>query len=155
MFCTNCGKELSDNMRFCIFCGVQLVKEEVRQSVPEVAPVSVPVVSGGSQSKKGLLVLVDAADNNKFYGCDLTDRPIILGREENGCDIVIKGDKSISRKHCRFFCQGGFCYVEDLQSVNHTFLNGAMVESPQRIQAGDHLKFGMAEVTVAECELGG
>ncbi len=150
MFCTNCGREISDNLRFCIFCGVQLVKEEAQPQ-----PVPVPAAGGGSQGKKGLLVLLDAADNNKFYGCDLLDRPVVLGREENGCDIVIKGDRSISRKHCRFFCQGGACYVEDLQSVNHTYLNDEMVESPRKIQAGDHLKFGMAEVVVAECELGG
>lgn len=164
MFCTNCGSELSDGLKFCIYCGTPLyeaesVVEAARE--PVIEPVGRPVVEepvpepiGRPRPKeKGLLVLLDVTDSNKFYGCGL-DQPVILGREADKCDVVIQGDKSVSRRHCRFFCQGGSCYVEDLNSVNHTFLNGVMVETPQRIQAGDHLKFGMVEVVVAECELG-
>lgn len=68
--------------------------------------------------------------------------------------MVIQGDKSVSRKHCRFYRQDNSCYVEDLNSVNHTYLNGAIVEGSREIHVGDHLKFGMVEVVVAECELG-
>lgn len=158
MFCTNCGRELSDGLKFCIYCGARLeetVNECVVQPVADSGAGLVPdkQAVAGEPSKKGLLVLQDVTDSNKFYGCGLT-RPVILGREASSCDMVIEGDKSVSRKHCRFFCQGNTCYVEDMNSFNHTFLNGVMVDSPQRIQVGDRLRFGMAELVVAECEIG-
>lgn len=172
MFCTNCGRELSDGLKFCIYCGVRLEEETVAKPQPPTEHVPTPndwvvqpVASSrvepiqdeeavtGEAPKKGLLVLQDVTDSNKFYGCGLT-RPVILGREASSCDMVIEGDKSVSRKHCRFFCRGNTCYVEDLNSFNHTFLNGALVEIPQKIRVGDHLRFGMVELVVAECETG-
>ena len=44
--------------------------------------------------------------------------------------------------------------MEDMNSFNHTYLNGVMVETPQEIHVGDRLKFGMVELTVAECDMG-
>lgn len=160
MFCTNCGSQLSDGLRFCIYCGTPLFEAETaadpvipNQELQDSAVWDPVIPVQEEPKKKGLLVLVDAADSNKFYGCGL-DHPVILGRETVGCDMVIEGDKSVSRKHCRFYRQGESCYVEDLNSVNHTYLNGVMVEGAKKIQVGDHLKFGMVEVVVAECELG-
>ena len=160
MFCTNCGRELGDGLKFCIYCGVRLEEAEEEFVVQPVAgSESEPEAEPGEDAiekeppRKGLLVLQDVTDSNKFYGCGLT-RPVILGREASSCDMVIEGDKSVSRKHCRFFCQGNTCYVEDMNSFNHTFLNGVMVETPQKIHLGDRLRFGMAELVVAECEIG-
>lgn len=160
MFCTNCGSQLSDGLKFCIYCGTPLFEADPAANSAGPAPVfpgsavaETAIPAQEETKKKGLLVLVDAKDSNKFYGCGL-DHAVILGREAGGCDMVIQGDKSVSRKHCRFYRQGNSCYVEDLNSVNHTYLNGAIVEGSREIHVGDHLKFGMVEVVVAECELG-
>ena len=32
MYCSNCGKEIEDNMRFCIFCGNKVENEESEKS---------------------------------------------------------------------------------------------------------------------------
>lgn len=183
MFCTNCGRELSDGLNFCIYCGVRLANGNTGTAATqnvfdeEPAPASMPEASlqaavnmeqpvqNGAQAAvvennitedapaQGLLVLQDMKDSSKIYGCDLS-RPAVLGRDASGCDVVIEGDKSVSRKHCRFFCRGNSCFVEDMNSFNHTYLNGTLVEAPQEIHVGDCLKFGMVELTVAECDMG-
>ena len=104
MFCTNCGRELSDGLKFCIYCGVRLEEETVAKPQPptehvptpndwvvqpiassRVEPIQDEEAVTGEAPKKGLLVLQDVTDSNKFYGCGLT-RPVILGREASSCD---------------------------------------------------------------------
>ncbi len=162
MFCTNCGRELSDGLNFCIYCGVRLANENPQAAAPqenvnaEPASASMADVDPNTEEDipaQGLLVLQDITDSNKVYGCDLA-YPAVLGRDASSCDVVIEGDKSVSRKHCKFYCRGGACFVEDMNSFNHTYLNGVMVEEPQEIHVGDRLKFGMVELTVAECDMG-
>jgi len=48
----------------------------------------------------------------------------------------------VSRRHCELRQEGGLLTVEDLGSVNGTFLNGARVSEPQVVRPGDHLQVG-------------
>jgi predicted component of type VI protein secretion system len=48
----------------------------------------------------------------------------------------------ISRKHCRLDVEDGMVVVEDLDSVNGTFLNGERVEGRQVVAPGDRLTLG-------------
>lgn len=100
----------------------------------------------------GLLVLQEANNPDKVYGCDL-EHPAIAGRDASSCNVVIMGDKSISRQHCRFYLNGGRCCVEDLQSFNHTYLNGTMVTRPMVLKTGDRLTLGNLHLIVVQCDI--
>lgn len=59
------------------------------------------------------------------------------------------GDEGgVSRKHARIFAQGNQLMIEDLNSVNFTFLNQQKLvpHQPQPLNDGDELRFGRVKV---------
>jgi len=78
----------------------------------------------------------------------LTSDEILLGRDLAN-DIPI-GQPEVSRRHARFFKDGGDIYIEDLGSTNGTFINGARISSPQQLRSGDAVMVGENIVLVFE-----
>ncbi|MDO5348978.1 MAG: FHA domain-containing protein [Lachnospiraceae bacterium] len=166
MFCTSCGGQVKDGAKFCIYCGAPLAKakkieyveaDPFQQQDPWNDPIADSSISGGSipdteMASSGLLVLQDTKDGDKIYACDL-GTAAVLGRDAASCTMVIEGERSVSRRHCSFYRRGNACYVEDLQSFNHTYLNGTEVNSPMEIHVGDRLTLGALELIVVECDL--
>ena len=66
--------------------------------------------------------------------------PCVIGRDPE-CDRFID-DPAASRRHCTFTLRQGRIWVEDLGSLNGTFLNGMRLHSAQPLAAGDRLNLG-------------
>ena len=49
------------------------------------------------------------------------------------CDLVVD-HPSVSRHHCRLICQGSYFWIEDLQSLNGVWINGARIPPGQPVQ---------------------
>src|SRR5215472_1446577 len=64
----------------------------------------------------------------------------VIGRS-TGCTIRIPSSE-VSRKHCRLRLEDGLVTIEDLASVNGTFLNGEAVTEAQTVRPGDRLEVG-------------
>jgi predicted component of type VI protein secretion system len=58
-----------------------------------------------------------------------------------GCTVRIPSS-DVSRRHCVLRLKDGFVTVEDLSSVNGTFLNGELVEGVAVVRPGDRLEVG-------------
>jgi predicted component of type VI protein secretion system len=54
----------------------------------------------------------------------------------------------ISRRHCLLSIHDGYVSIEDLDSVNGTFLNGRRVVGKQTVRPGDSLEVGPLRFTV-------
>lgn len=63
----------------------------------------------------------------------------IVGRDPV-CDVPIDSG-SVSRRHARIFQQGNSFYVDDLQSVNGTYLNRDRIRKPTPLSDGDTIHF--------------
>lgn len=82
---------------------------------------------------------------------------VIIGREDPVSSIFPEidltdhgGDEGgVSRKHARIYQQGDQFYIEDLQSVNYTFVNQEKVlpGQPHALKSGDEIRLGRVKLT--------
>ncbi|HEX2031611.1 MAG TPA: FHA domain-containing protein [Actinomycetota bacterium] len=72
------------------------------------------------------------------------DRPIEVGREP-GLGLTL-GDTLVSRRHARITPTRGGVLVEDLGSLNGTFINGNQVHAPSFASAGDQILVGVTVI---------
>jgi len=63
----------------------------------------------------------------------------IVGRSRSA-QIRIK-DRTVSKEHARLVCRRNGITIEDLDSLNHTFINGREVKSGEA-EIGDDVQFG-------------
>jgi pSer/pThr/pTyr-binding forkhead associated (FHA) protein len=54
----------------------------------------------------------------------------------------------VSRRHCKLRVGDGILVVEDLGSLNGTFLNGERIHAPAAVRPGDRLEIGPASFLV-------
>jgi pSer/pThr/pTyr-binding forkhead associated (FHA) protein len=64
----------------------------------------------------------------------------VIGRAK-GCAVRIPASE-VSRQHCRISQRDGFVVLEDLKSVNGTFLNGRPVAGAKPVRPGDTVEVG-------------
>ena len=76
----------------------------------------------------------------------LKSEETIVGRRRD-CDLRIRSSE-VSRRHCLLSFQDGVVHVEDLDSVNGTFVNGVRVSGRQVVRPGDRLDVGPIQFLV-------
>jgi hypothetical protein len=79
----------------------------------------------------------------------LNSAPVTLGRGGQN-DLVLDGDEFASARHARIEARGDGVWVQDLDSTNGTYVNGARVVGAQRVKGGDVLRVGETDLAVEE-----
>lgn len=74
---------------------------------------------------------------------------IIIGRAAVDGVLTILNDSAVSKFHCRLYLKDDSTFIEDLNSSNHTFLNGAVVTVPTPIKSGDIIKIGNTQLGIS------
>jgi diguanylate cyclase (GGDEF)-like protein len=69
----------------------------------------------------------------------ITDKSLTMGRDERS-DISLL-DTTLSRAHCRFIPVGERVTLEDLNSTNHTYVNGERIQVRDLVD-GDQIRVG-------------
>jgi len=75
--------------------------------------------------------------------------PVTVGRGGQN-DLVLDGDEFASARHARIEARRDGVWVQDLESTNGTFLNGARVVGAERMSPGDVLRVGETDLRVEE-----
>jgi hypothetical protein len=72
-----------------------------------------------------------------------------IGRGSHA-DLIIKDNRKVGRSHADIFYENGNFYVEDQNSLNHTFVNDRVIPAlePVRLNDGDMLKLADEIFTV-------
>ena len=79
--------------------------------------------------------------------------PITVGRGGQN-DLVLDGDEFASARHARIEARGDGVWVQDLDSTNGTFVNGARVVGAERMSPGDVLRVGETDLRVEDGHYG-
>jgi CheY-like chemotaxis protein len=79
--------------------------------------------------------LNDREGSSLNQGIAVTHFPALVGRSSD-CDYQIP-QPLISRRHCLFHLRDGDIWVQDLGSLNGTFVNGERITEPQPLHKGD------------------
>lgn len=93
-----------------------------------------------TSSFAGLSVRLSDINTNQFYDFYLENQ-IVIGRV-GGSAFVQLDDTMVSKKHCMIYRKGEQVFIQDLDSTNHTYLNGCKLESPMQICSGDIIHIG-------------
>ncbi len=80
---------------------------------------------------------------------DISERECFIGRDT---DIGKLRDGAVSRKHARIYRKGDSFFIEDLNSVNGTFVNGVRIARPLKLKQGDQIRIGKSIMVFSEEE---
>jgi FHA domain-containing protein len=96
---------------------------------------------------RGRLVVLDSPALGEGEVVTVNSVPVTLGRGGQNT-VALDGDEFASAQHARVEARGDGLWVEDLGSTNGTFVNGARVTTPRRLQPGDILRVGQTDLRV-------
>ena len=159
--CPFCQATHVANTLFCSECGAYLRQDEGRQTdpldttdmgwvevtIPDEPDVSVPTkldtspkaiqIKIGSEKRELQLPLTKAIHLGRVDPASNVFPEICVSNED---DAV----KTVSRRHARILKQSGTVVIEDLASVNGTFVNGKRLDPylPEPIRDGDVIYLG-------------
>ena len=94
--------------------------------------------------------IVVTLDGQEVKRVPLDAPSVIIGRDARS-DVYLD-DRSLSRRHAKIERRGAAFWVADLGSVNKTYLNGARVDAPKPIAAGDEIAVGRYRLQLSGVE---
>lgn len=164
--CPLCQTTHVANTVFCDECGHCLLVEENRETDPldfaAIGWVGGPphhsqITPADQEITKSPLLRLKIGGANREIEISL-NKCINLGRIDPGAsifpeiDLTGEGDfaKSVSRRHAGIFRQSGVVVIEDLASINGTFINGNRLVPylPETLNDGDVLQLGRLLIEV-------
>ena len=93
-----------------------------------------------------IVQLVLIRKRKRVWTTQLHQSEATLGRAK-GCTVRVPSAQ-VSRLHCRLRIENGVVTVEDLESINGTFVNGKRVRDSEVVHPGDRLSVGPATFIV-------
>jgi pSer/pThr/pTyr-binding forkhead associated (FHA) protein len=146
-YCPECGFQNPETANYCSKCGSLLVREESEATMaftpeqgeeegqPELADFGI----------KGPALVVRSGGGRAGETFPLAPEETTIGRSPE-CDIFLD-DVTVSRRHAVVKRKDGSLEIEDLGSLNGTFLNRRRIESAASLDDGDELQIGKYRLT--------
>jgi len=162
--CPFCQTTHVANTLFCSECGTYLLEDDRRGTDPlgtgEIGWVGTEEEGSEHLIKQGsgpLGVRLQIGESGRQVEASLT-KAIHLGRLDPASDVFPELDlsedggleKGVSRRHARILKREGTVVVEDLGSINGTFINGKRLAPylPEALHDGDQLQLGKLLIEV-------
>ncbi|MGB8933038.1 MAG: FHA domain-containing protein [Anaeromyxobacteraceae bacterium] len=155
--CEACGRTLEPGFRFCGHCGHPVSPAAAAAPAPSGAQPSTstsagepapyppapsashgpppPGVALGPASGVRLVAVRPDGVTGQIHPLDQPE--LLCGRTEG--QIRVPEDGNVSPRHARFSFEGGWLLVEDVGSVNGTFIR---IHEPRQVGIGDELRIG-------------
>ena len=143
VYCPECGFQNPESANYCSKCGALLVKDdggaETTQTYTpeEIADEDGPLDEIAAEGPA--LVVRSGGGRAGEHFSPQGDRTTIGRSPDN--DIFLD-DVTVSRKHAVLVQSGGEIRIEDLGSLNGTFVNRRRIDSAMRLESGDEVQIG-------------
>jgi hypothetical protein len=143
VYCPECGFQNPESANYCSKCGAMLVKDdggaETTQTYTpeEIADEDGPLDEIAAEGPA--LVVRSGGGRAGEHFSPQGDRTTIGRSPDN--DIFLD-DVTVSRKHAVLVQSGGEIRIEDLGSLNGTFVNRRRIDSAIRLESGDEVQIG-------------
>ncbi len=143
--CASCGAALQPGFRFCGICGKPVGAPPTTPRVPAgptgsrphaAQPVAPPRLRATAPLSRFRVTTV-RSDGGAGTSFALDKDEVVCGRTEG--DVRLADDPTVSPRHARFVQANGVLRVEDLGSVNGTFVR---LKEPRRISPGEEIRIG-------------
>jgi len=154
--CPTCQTEHPNNTIFCEECGTYLPERGQKETdILIVSDVAWPEREETSEAGEGVTsplgLRLTIPDSGRDVEVPLT-KEVNIGRLDPASasfpDVDLTSDgglgKGISRRHAKITRRGNEVFIEDLGSINGTFLNRERLKPylPQTLKSGDELQLG-------------
>ena len=143
VYCPECGFQNPETANYCSKCGTLLVKDEPGgETTQSFSPDELGNEEGPVEELVGegpALVVRSGGGRAGEYFSPRGERTTI-GRSPD-CNIFLD-DVTVSRRHAVLIQRDGEISIEDLGSLNGTFVNRRRIESPTRLESGDEVQIG-------------
>ena len=94
------------------------------------------------------LTIIEGPDAGNAFQVPANE-PQLIGRSSEALPIT---DTTVSRRHAELTPDHGRWYIRDLQSQNHTYVNGVEIEGRVQLRDGDLIRVGATVFLVGEAE---
>jgi hypothetical protein len=153
LHCPECGFDNAEGANFCSRCGAKLTA--AREKAPPAEPATatyridetgelVPVDVGDVVADEGAALVIRAGGGRVGESFPLNADRMTIGRRPDS-DIFLD-DVTVSRDHALLVRRSGDYYLDDLGSLNGTYVNRHRIES-HRLEDGDELQVGKFKLT--------
>ena len=159
--CAACGTVTDPGARFCPACGQPFPRcVPIGLVCPHCASACVPgsefcEACGTALPARPYLIINESGLRVSLFTADQTS--VVVGRADALSGVAPDLDldpyagelAGLSRRHARVSLQQGQCWIEDLNSVNWTYLNNQRLspEQPLPLNDGDLLRLGNVVLT--------
>jgi RNA polymerase subunit RPABC4/transcription elongation factor Spt4 len=157
--CARCSTSIEPGASFCPNCGTPL-PNPIGLACPQCAAINLPgtvhcETCGSALPQCPHLVVTNAGLRLPLFSGDRLD--VVVGRSDALSGVAPDLDlepfagelAGLSRRHARFVQRDDQCWIEDLNSVNWTYVNNQRLppEKPAPLKDGDLLRLGNVLLT--------
>jgi hypothetical protein len=153
LHCPECGFVNADGANYCQRCGAFLGAQD-RPGGEQADPVTATYRVGETgelipvdleeASSEGPVVVIRSGGGRTGESFPLDRDRMTIGRRPDS-DIFLD-DVTVSRDHALLVRRGGDLYLDDLGSLNGSYVNRRRIES-HRLEDGDELQIGKYKLT--------
>jgi len=143
VYCPECGFQNPESANYCSKCGALLVKDEGgAETTQTYTPEEITDEEGPLDeiaAEGPALAVRSGGGRAGEHFIPQGDRTTIGRSPDN--DIFLD-DVTVSRKHAVVLQSGGELRIEDLGSLNGTFVNRRRIDSATGLESGDEVQIG-------------
>jgi hypothetical protein len=149
--CPECGFINTDGANYCQKCGAFLGEAETPKKPGDTTEVyqvdeagDLKAVDLEEVTHEGATLVIRAGGGRAGEAFNVTGERMTIGRSPEA--EIFLDDVTVSRNHALLVARRDGLYIDDLGSLNGTYVNRRRIES-HRLQNGDELQVGKYKLT--------